>query len=442
VTAPAGTVKAYPILCRGCGTAGHVGGAAPPAECPACGAANIRVHDDLFALTIAHIDCDAFYASIEKRDDPTLVDKPVIVGGGPRGVVAAACYVARRYGVRSAMPTGLALRKCPDAVVIRPRMAHYAAIGKAIREKMLALTPLVQPLSIDEAFLDLAGTQRLHRASPAEMLHRLQHDIKTDLGITVSVGLAANKSLAKLASDADKPDGFFVIGASEAAGWLAPQPVSVLFGLGRAAVARLNAIGVKTCADLVQGNDAAIEKVLGGQTQRIVALARGVDPRPVTVERAPRSLSSETTFATDMSSFAALEAVLEDLCREVSTRLKEKGVSGKTVTLKLKSSTHRIITRSRTVSNPLDKAYSLFDVGRDLLRPETEKGIKYRLLGIGVGNFSAADAMPGLALEDSVRDRRDRLEAVFDKLHRKLGSDSLQTGRQFSRHRSRGRGDA
>ena len=181
--------QSFAILCRACGLTGHVGARVAPENCPDCGSGKLRAHRDLFRLTIAHIDCDAFYASVEKRDNPALEDRPVIVGGGRRGVVAAACYIARRFGVRSAMPAWRALKQCPDAVVIRPRMAHYVAISQQIRAKMRALTPLVQPLSIDEAFLDLAGTEKLHRASPAEMLHRLQDEIRREIGITVSVGL-------------------------------------------------------------------------------------------------------------------------------------------------------------------------------------------------------------------------------------------------------------
>jgi DNA polymerase-4 len=421
--------------------AGHVGAASAPDTCPDCGSADIRVHPDLFRLTIAHIDCDAFYASIEKRDNPDLISKPVIVGGGSRGVVAAACYIARQYGVKSAMPSWQALKKCPDAVVLRPRMSHYAAIGQAIREKMLSLTPLVQPLSIDEAFLDLAGTQKLHRASPAEMLLRLQQEIRSDIGITVSVGLAANKSMAKMASDADKPEGFFVIGSGEAEDWLAPQPVSVLYGIGKAALARLNSVGIATCGDLARGNDKAVIAALGGQAERIIDLARGLDPRPVLPDRETKSLSAETTFGEDITSFSHLEAELEALCSKVSSRLKAKELAGTTITLKLKLATHRILTRSRTVSRPLNKAYELFDISRELLRPETNKKLKYRLIGIGVSNFSELDGTPALALEDAISGRRNRLEDAFDKLHSKLGQDSVQTGRQFSRRSRKGSAD-
>ena len=208
-------VSSYPMLCRRCGINGFVGGEDPPTSCPHCHSEEVRWHAELFDLCIAHVDCDAFYASVEKRDNPQLADRPVIVGGRERGVVAAACYLARQYGVRSAMPTWTALKRCPDAIVIRPRMAHYVKISRQIRKKMLELTPLVQPISIDEAFLDLAGTEALHGCSPAVALVRMQTQICEEIGITVSIGLAPTKSLAKMASDRDKPNGFLPLANSK-----------------------------------------------------------------------------------------------------------------------------------------------------------------------------------------------------------------------------------
>ena len=425
--------EAYAMLCRNCGTAGHVGSAVPLTACPSCQSNHIRTHPDLFNLTIAHIDCDAFFASVEKLDNPALADRPVIVGGGDRGVVAAACYIARQFGVRSAMPAWQALKKCPDAVVIRPRMSRYVDIGQQVRDKMLSLTPLVQPLSIDEAFLDLAGTQKLHRASPAEALHRLQQEIKRDIGISVSVGLSGTKSLAKMASDRDKPDGFFVIGTREAAAWLAPQPVSVLYGVGKSAIARLNAIGVFTCHDLTEGDPKALSVALGSQTITVMNLAKGIDPRPVVSERETKSISNETTFAKDLSDLAALETELEFLCQKLSARLKAKQLAGSRVTLKLKRSNHRIISRSRTVTSRIDKAFHLFDIGRELLRPEVKKSNAYRLIGIGIDNLGEPSEARLFDLEGGDDDKRNRLEAAVDQLHGKMGIDALRTGRQFAR---------
>ena len=429
--------QSFAILCRACGLTGHVGARVAPENCPDCGSGKLRAHRDLFRLTIAHIDCDAFYASVEKRDNPALEDRPVIVGGGRRGVVAAACYIARRFGVRSAMPAWQALKQCPDAVVIRPRMAHYVAISEQIRAKMRALTPLVQPLSIDEAFLDLAGTEKLHRASPAEMLHRLQDEIRREIGITVSVGLSVNKSLAKMASDQDKPDGFFVIGADEARDWLAAQSVSVLYGLGKTTVAKLHALGISTCGDLVDADRQLVISTIGKHATDIINRAKGLDPRPVTPDSATKSLSSETTFETDVSRLSDLEAELEALCQTVSGRLKAKALAGLTVTVKLKTASHRIITRSRTLSAPTNKAYELFETGRVLMRPESEKHRLFRLLGISVSNFSEESAPQIPGLDAASGDRRDKLETAIDRVHDKIGKVALQTGRQFVRKTGR-----
>jgi len=431
-----GDAGSFAVLCRDCEVAGYVGAETPPTSCLSCHSQNIRSHPELFDLTIAHLDCDAFYASVEKRDNPALTDKPVIVGGGDRGVVAAACYIARQYGVRSAMPAWQALKRCPDAVVIKPRMAHYMAVGNEIRESMLSLTPLVQPLSIDEAFLDLSGTQKLHKSSPAAALMRLQKQIFRDIGITVSIGLGGNKSLAKLASDRDKPNGFFIIGQAEAAAWLAPQPISVLFGIGKATIKKLNAAGYHNCADLVVADGRALAPVLGKQTERIVALAQGIDPRPVTPERAIKSVSNETTFSRDLQNYADLEAILERLCIKVAKRLKAKQLAGATVTLKLKRSDHRIVTRSQTLDKLVDKAHTLFDIGRKLLRPETTKNISYRLLGIGVENLDKEFSQMLFDTGPDDDDRRDRLEKAVDHLHSRLGEHSVQSGRQFSRNKT------
>ena len=426
--------EAYPMLCRNCGKAGHFGSTLPPEFCLACSSSNIRVHPELLSLNIAHIDCDAFYASIEKRDNPAIANKPVIVGGGDRGVVAAACYIARKFGVRSAMPAWQALKKCPEAVIIRPRMEHYVAIGQQIRDQMLSLTPLVQPLSIDEAFLDLSGTQKLHRASPAEALHRLQQDIKRDIGISVSIGLSGNKSLAKMASDRDKPDGFFVVGMDEAESWLAPQPISVLYGIGKSAIARLNAIGVFSCDDLATGDIKALSAVLGVQTATVMNLAKGVDPRPVVTERGAKSVSNETTFSQDLSDLNALEVELEALCLKLSARLKAKGIAGGTINLKLKRANHRTITRSRTVSSRIDKAYHLFEIGRDLLKKEIKDTNFYRLLGIGVDNIGKPSEARLFDLLGGEDDKRNRLELAVDDLHSKMGKEVLYTGRQFTKN--------
>lgn len=423
----------FQMLCRACLRSGYVGGTVPPDSCPHCDTADVRSSRELFRLTIAHVDCDAFYASVEKRDDASIRDRPVIVGGRERGVVAAACYIARQYGVRSAMPTWQALKRCPDAVVIRPRMSHYVMVSRQVRTHMLALTPLVQPLSIDEAFLDLAGTEKLHGCSPAEALVRLQRSIREELGITVSIGLSGTKSLAKMASDRDKPDGFFAVDMEGAAAWLAPQPVSVLFGLGKAAVGRLNAAGIETCGDLVAAPAGQLSSILGRGAGTIAELAAGIDPRPVTPEREAKSISSETTFIRDLSTAAELEAELEMLCQKVSARLKAQTLAGGRVTLKLKRPDHRILTRSQTLGERTDKAHLLFAIGRELLAREIGGRKSYRLLGIGMDQLGPPGGGDLLALADDGTSRRDDLEAAIDDLHARLGTDSLQSGRLFTR---------
>jgi DNA polymerase-4 len=433
------------MLCRACGLAGYLGAVLLDQTCPDCGSPRLVQHPELLDLALAHIDCDAFYASVEKADNPDLRDQPVIVGGGKRGVVAAACYIARQFGVRSAMPSWQALQKCPDAVVIRPRMARYQEISRKIRAKMLALTPLVEPLSIDEAFLDLAGTQKLHRRSPAEMLAGLQAEIQAELGLTVSVGLSYNKSLAKMASDQDKPNGFFVLGRAEAADWLASRPVSILFGLGKASTARLEQAGYQTCRDLVQAEPASLRPLLGSQTERLTALAQGIDARPVTPLSRAKSLSAETTFDTDISDYALLEAELELLSQKVSRRLKKAGLEGRRVQLKLKTDRHRILTRSHTLAQPSNRHYILFEAAARLLRAECGAGRFWRLLGVGMEGFEASGqpVTADLFAPQEQLGRRagleEALEEALDKLHEKMGSEAIATGRHFTRQTRRGK---
>ena len=420
------------MLCRSCGSSGYVGGADAPRHCPACDSSNILHHPELFSLSIAHIDCDAFYASVEKRDDPTLTDRPVIVGGRDRGVVAAACYIARQSGVRSAMPTWQALKRCPDAVVIKPRMAHYVSISRQIREAMFALTPLVQPLSIDEAFLDMSGTEALHGAAPAEALLRLQNQIRQEIGITVSVGLSGTKSLAKMASDRDKPDGFFVVGMQEAKAWLAPQPAAVIYGLGKSAIARLNAGGVHSCGDLVAADLGHLTAILGKQARVIQQRAAGIDPRAVTVESEAKSISNETTFAKDLTTASDLEAELETLCNQVSMRLKKAEIAGGRVTIKLKRPNHQSLTRSQTLSANTDRAHLLFAVARELLLREVGPNKRYRLLGFGVDQLGPPGAATLLDLAGGQEQKRDKLEDAVDAVRAKLGPAAVQSGRVFA----------
>ncbi len=306
-------------------------GAERPARCPHCGSPRLVSHPELEKLSIAHIDCDAFYASVEKRDDPALRDQPVIVGGGHRGVVSAACYIARIYGVRSAMPMFKALAACPHAKVVRPNMAKYSRVGGEIRDLMRSLTPLVEPLSIDEAFLDLTGTDQLHHGSPARSLARLALEVEQRIGVTVSIGLSYNKFLAKIASDLDKPRGFAVIGQGEVLEFLGSRPVSLIWGVGKALQARLAADGISTIADLRGADEMALVARYGSIGRRLYRFARGEDDRRVDPNGEIKSISAETTFDEDIGRAEQLAAELWPLCEKVSSRLKRNALAGNSV---------------------------------------------------------------------------------------------------------------
>ena len=393
-------------------------------RCPACHSPRIARHPELDRLTIAHVDCDAFYATIEKRDDPALRDKPVIVGGGKRGVVAAACYVARTYGIRSAMPMFEAKRRCPDAVVVKPNMAKYVQVGRAVRKAMFALTPLVEPLSIDEAFLDLTGTERLHGMSAAKVLARFAGQVERDLGITVSIGLSANKFLAKIASDMDKPRGFAVLGQDEAVAFLAGKLVGFIYGVGAVSAAKLAADGYKLIADLQRAQEHDLTRRYGEEGARLWRLARGIDTRTVNPERDTKSISAETTFDRDTSEFRLLEQTLWELTEQVSRRLKANALAGSTVTLKLKSADFKIRTRARSLGSPTQLAARIFAAGRDLLTHEVGT-TRFRLIGIGLSHLE--DAV-GDDLADLIDRRAAEAEHAVDRLRVKFGRGAVVRG--------------
>lgn len=425
-----GDQNALPGFCRDCFT--PVGPTAT--RCPNCGSPRLIRHPELLQLGIAHIDCDAFYAAIEKRDDPSLADKPLIIGGGKRGVVSTACYIARTYGVRSAMPMFQALKACPDAVVLPPNMDKYIAVGREVRALMLALTPLVEPLSIDEAFLDLSGTERLHRAAPAVSLARLAKRIETELGITVSIGLSFNKFLAKVASDLEKPRGLSVIGRAEAIAFLRDKPVSLIWGVGKAMQARLAEDGIRTIGALQRMDENELMRRYGAMGSRLAQLSRAEDSRSVDPSGEMKSISAETTFETDVADGHELKAILRSLSERVSRRLKKAELAGFTVTLKLKTSDFRLRTRSRRLADPTQLADRIFAAGAELLAREVD-GTKFRLIGIGLADF----AEPGLADPDDLVDpdatRRAAAEAAVDSIRSKFGVDAVELGLIFDRPR-------
>ena len=376
---------------------------------------------------MAHVDCDAFYATIEKRDDPSLADKPVIVGGRQRGVVLTACYVARTFGVRSAMPMFEARRLCPSATVVRPDMEKYARVGKEVRRLMRDLTPLVEPVSIDEAFMDLSGTERLHGTSPAKALAGFAARVEREIGITVSIGLSCNKFLAKIASDLDKPRGFAVIGGAEAAALLAPRPVTLIFGVGKAAQARLAADGYRTVGDLQRASEAELVRRYGGEGARLARLAHGLDDRPVKAEREAKSISAETTFEHDIGQLRSLELRLWRLSEKVSARLKANGLAGSTVTLKLKTANFRLRTRAQSFNQPTQLAAKIFACGRELLAREVD-GTQFRLIGIGV---SALKPAAGDDFTDLIDRRTAEAELAIDKLRARFGDEVVVKGLVF-----------
>jgi DNA polymerase-4 len=415
-----------PGFCRDC----FADAAEAMPRCSACGSPRLVRHGQIHALAIAHVDCDAFYATIEKRDDPSLADKPLIIGGGKRGVVATACYLARTYGIHSAMPMFKALKACPHATVLPPDMAKYVRVGREVRKLMFELTPQVEPLSIDEAFMDLTGTERLHAMSPARSLARFSRRVEQEIGITVSIGLSANKFLAKIASDMEKPRGFAVLGRDEALAFLTPKPVGFIWGVGKASQARLQRDGFNTVADLQRADETDLMKRYGVEGRRLWRLSRGIDDRSVNPERETKSVSAETTFRADIASYKPLEKILWSLSEKVSSRLKSSGLSGTTVQLKLKTADFRLRTRARSLGEPTQLAARIFAAGRDLLAREID-GTEFRLLGIGVSNMDIAEKADADDLIDLKARRTADAEHAVDKVREKFGKTAMVKGLVF-----------
>jgi len=414
-----------PALCRDCS-------AVSPAEraaCP-CGSRRLLRHPELLALSVAHVDCDAFYASVEKRDRPELLPLPVVVGGGHRGVVSSACYIARASGVRSAMPMFKALRLCPDAVVVRPAMAKYAAAAREIRALMGRLTPLVQPLSIDEAVMDLSGTAALHRAPPAAVLARFAREVEREVGVTVSVGLAPNRLLAKIAVERDKPRGFAVIGAAEAASLLASESVTILPGVGPAMARKLAAAGFTRLGQLAALSPIEAARRFGEDGPALAARARGEDARPVVPERDTRSVSAETTFDSDLASVEALERPLWRMCEKLSRRLAEKGFAAGGVVLKLKTAAFALRTRHARLPAPTLLPDTLFAAARPLLLREAD-GTAFRLIGVGAQPLVSAALADRGDLADTEAPRRAARWRAVEALRTRFGEGAVVSGRRL-----------
>lgn len=417
------TTKTLNTACRDCLQAWKGGGL----RCPRCRSARIVSHQKLLELSIAHIDCDAFYASIEKRDRPELAAQPVIIGGGKRGVVSTCCYVARTYGVRSAMPMFKARKLCPSAVVIKGRMDLYVQEGRRIREMMQTLTPLVEPVSIDEAYLDLSGTEALHHAPPVISLMKLQKQIETELGLTISVGLASNKFLAKTASEADKPRGFFALSTDEAPAYLAAKSVRIIGGVGAQFEKKLNSDGICTVADIQKIDAKSLMRRYGETGLWLHNCAFGRHERKVDPAGERKSVSSETTFNEDISDPKQLEDILWRLSQRTADRAKHSGVEGHVVTLKLKTHDFKTFTRRVSLNEPTQLAQTVFRAAKPMLSREAV-GQRYRLLGVGISELVDAKT-DGLDLADPKSLKRAKAERASDKARKRFGDNAVMTGR-------------
>jgi DNA polymerase-4 len=422
-------IESWPAFCRHC-----LSDATANAPCPACGSTRVLAHPELNTLSIAHMDCDAFYAAIEKRDDPSLNDKPLIVGGEVRGVVSTACYIARTYGVRSAMPMFQARKLCPHAVVLKPRHSYYSAVARQIRGFMEELTPLVEPLSLDEAYLDLSGTDRIHHRTPAKTMAALAQRIERDVSITVSIGLSGNKFLAKLASELDKPRGFAVIGMTEAKSFLRDKKIGIMRGAGKVTQTTLERDGFVTIGQLQDADPADLARRYGATGLWLHRMANAQDSRPVDPGGEMKTISSETTFDKDLSRLSDLESILWRQAERVSARAKAKSLAGKTIVLKLKTADFRLRTRSASLEAPTQLADRIFRTAMAALKREAD-GTRFRLLGVGLSNLTTAEGADPASLIDREGDKRAAAERAMDKIRAKFGGEAVNTGRAFKKTR-------
>ena len=398
--------------------------------CANCESLNLISHKEIEKLDIAHVDCDAFYASIEKRDNPKLKNSAVIIGGGKRGVVATACYLARIKGVRSAMPMYKALKLCPSAIIIKPNMSKYRDASRKIQNLMNQLTPLTEPISLDEAFLDLSGTKKLHKKIPAVLLAELSKKINQEVGISVSIGLSYNKFLAKICSDLDKPKGFSLLGRGDSKKFLSSQPVEILWGVGKILKRKLNNDGIKTISQIEELGIKEVINRYGSIGSHIYSLSQGKDLRRVVPQRQIKSISHETTFENDISDKEVLEKKLWSLCEKVSKRSKEKGLGGQTITLKLKTKEFKLISRSCTIDEPTQIGELIFQNSKTLLDREDDK-VKYRLIGVGISNLKDSELCDLYDLINISKTKNAKIEYAIDDIRNKFGKDLIKKGRSI-----------
>jgi len=376
---------------------------------------------------ILHVDMDAFYASVEVRDNPELLGKPVIVGAGPqeRGVVSAASYEARRFGVHSAMPSRTAYKLCPHGVFVQPNMQKYGAVSRQIMTILETFTPLIQPVSIDEAFLDVTGSLGLY-GDALTIAKRIKAEIHAQTGLTASVGVAPNKFLAKLASDLNKPDGLTVITDENKVQMLAPLPAAKIWGVGKVTEKRLHELHLQTIGDIQRMPVEELRQRIGNAAEHLHALALGEDDREVETDGESKSISSEHTFAVDTADLAQIKKSLLEQCEEVGTRLRQEKVAARTVQLKLRYADFTTLTRRRTLAQPTQDEMQLYEVAGQLLSAERITGKRIRLIGIGGSNLVAP------ALQNDLFNRSDekrtRLAKAVDELRGKLGPGAIKRG--------------
>jgi DNA polymerase-4 len=380
-------------------------------------------------LTILHVDMDAFYASVEQRDRPELRGQPVIVGGTQgRGVVCAASYEARPFGVHSAMPISTARRLCPQGIFVPVRMGHYAQISRQIREIFLSMTPLVEPLSLDEAFLDVRGCEGLFGPAP-DMARQIKSRIRAETDLIASVGVAPNKFLAKLASDLGKPDGLVVVQAETVADFLTPLPVSRIWGVGAKAEKRLHALGIRTIGQLAATPEQTLIDHFGEVGRHIWQLAHGQDDRQVVPDREAKSISTETTFVADIGDREVLRACLLDLVDHLAMRLRQQDVRARTIDVKIRSSDFRTITRAQALAEPTNGTDALWQAALPLFEKSLSPDLlPVRLLGVGAARLTRDVAIQGDLFENPVRQKQSALDQTVDAIRGVFGKDAIQRG--------------
>ncbi|HET6672857.1 MAG TPA: DNA polymerase IV [Agromyces sp.] len=376
------------------------------------------------ATPILHVDMDAFFVSVELLTRPELRGKPVLVGGtAGRGVVAAASYEARRFGVNSAMPMSIALQRCPNAIVLRGDYASYAKYSTQVMGIFEQITPLVEPLSIDEAFLDVSGARRLH-GSPAEIAWTIRERVRAETGLTCSIGVAATKYVAKVASSSAKPDGMLVVPAADTVAFLHPLPVSALWGVGRVTEESLLRLGLRTVGDVAAMPHDALERAVGpALAARLEQLANGVDPRDVHTTRIEKSIGHENTFGHDLTDPVEIRRELLRLAGNVAVRLRKAGLVGRTVVLKLRYGDFRTVTRSRTLAEPTDVARRIYDEASDALTELIGDGERVRLIGVRAEHLRASGS--GALLWDPDEEWRDA-ERTIDEVTAKFGKGAVR----------------